>query len=88
MDISPSTFSPLFLVLVCGSEMVNANHVKRKLPSLLCAGPTTAKGNWNQHNKIVYRLQRFKTRNPKKFDTLYNDLISVLEKFERALFAN
>jgi hypothetical protein len=68
--------------------MVNAKHVKRKLPSLLCDGSTTNKGNWNQHNKIVYRLQRFKARNPEKFGTLYNRLIAVLEEFENAVFAN
>jgi hypothetical protein len=68
--------------------MVSAKHVKRKLPSLLCDGPTTDRGNWNQHNKIVYRLQRFKTRNPEKFGALYNRLIAVLEDFERAFFAN
>jgi hypothetical protein len=68
--------------------MVSAKHVKRKLPSLLCDGPTTLRGNWNQHNKIVYRLQRFRVRNPEKFGTLYNRLIMVLEEFERAVFAN
>jgi hypothetical protein len=66
--------------------MVNAKHVKRKLPSLLCDGPKTVKGNWNQHNKIVYRLQRFKVRTPEKFGALYNRLIVVLEDFERAIF--
>jgi hypothetical protein len=50
--------------------VVNADRVKRKLPSLLCDGPTTDKKQWNQHNKIVYRLQRFKRENPEKFSTL------------------
>jgi hypothetical protein len=68
--------------------MVNADRVKRKLPSLLCNGSTTDKKQWNKHNKIVYRLQRFKKRNPEKFGSLYNKLIAVLEEFENAVFAN
>lgn len=68
--------------------MVDANRIKRKLPSLLINGETTIKKNWNDHNRVVYHIQQFKKRNPQKFNTLVNKLITVLEEFEKAVFAN
>jgi hypothetical protein len=68
--------------------VVNSDHVKRKLHSLLCDGSTIDKGNWRQHNKIFYQLQRFKTHRPEKARALFNKVIAVLEEFERAVFAN
>ena len=63
--------------------MVNANRVKRKLPSLLIDGATTDKRQWAERARISYRLSRFRKRNPQKYYTLNNRLITVLECFER-----
>jgi hypothetical protein len=68
--------------------MVNADRVKRKLPSLLIDGETTDKRHWAAHNRVVYQLQQLKKRNPQKFNTLTNKLLMVLEEFERAVSAN
>jgi hypothetical protein len=62
--------------------MVNADRVKRKLPSLLCDCDTTKRENNNAFMKNRYRLQRFMKRNPQRFNTLTNRLLAVLEEID------
>ncbi len=73
--------------------MVNADRVKRKLPSLLVDGPSACsstakkskKKNWNSLMYYRYRLGIFKANNPEKFNTLTNKLIADLTEFEKAI---
>ena len=66
-------------------SMVNADRVKRKLPSLLVDGSTTKKKGWNILMRYRYRYSRFKKKNPEKFNTLANKLIFDLTEFEEEL---
>jgi hypothetical protein len=64
--------------------MVNAKHVKRKLPSLLCDGPTTDKRQWAKRHRIENGLLRLRKQNPAKYCSLEMRLIRDLEALERA----
>jgi hypothetical protein len=44
------------------SDTVNADRVKRKLPSLLVDGSTTKKKSWNSLMRYRYRFTQFKKR--------------------------
>jgi hypothetical protein len=85
LDISPATFSLFFLVLVCGSEMVNADRVRRKLPSLLCDGPTTDRKQWSKRHRIENGLKRLRKQNNEKYVYLWLRLIRDLEDIEEAI---
>jgi hypothetical protein len=65
--------------------LVNADRVKRKLPSLLVDGDTSKKANYNKFMRTRYRLSRFKRRNPERFNTLTNKVISDLAELEKAV---
>ena len=65
--------------------MVNADRVKRKLPSLLVDGSTTEKKSWNSLMRYRYRFQRFKRRNPEKFNSLANRVLADLADIEKAV---
>jgi hypothetical protein len=65
--------------------MVNADRVKRKLPSLLCSGPTTDKKEWAKRHRIEIGLKRLKKRNPEKYHILETRLIRDLEEIEKAV---
>lgn len=65
--------------------MVNADRVKRKLPSLLCDGDTSMRRNANAFMRYRYQLHQLKKRSPERFSSLINDLVSVLEKIDREL---
>jgi hypothetical protein len=65
--------------------MVNADRVKRKLPSLLVDGDTSKKANYNKFMRTRYRLSRFKRRNPERFNTLTNKVIADLAELEKAV---
>jgi hypothetical protein len=65
--------------------LVNADRVKRKLPSLLVDGSTTKKKGWNTLMRYRYRITKFKKNNPEKFNTLTNKLIFDLSEFEKEL---
>jgi hypothetical protein len=88
LDISPATFSLFFLVLVCGSEMVNADRVRRKLPSLLCDGPTTDKRHWAKRRRIENGLSRLRKQNPAKYHSLELRLLRILKDVEKAIQNN
>ncbi|MGO8806611.1 MAG: hypothetical protein ACLQO7_08440 [Candidatus Bathyarchaeia archaeon] len=65
--------------------MVNADRVKRKLPSLLIDGNTTEKKSWNSLMRYRYRLSQFKRRNPEKFNSLTNRVLTDLANLEKAV---
>ncbi|MGD0204699.1 MAG: hypothetical protein ABSC20_12455 [Candidatus Bathyarchaeia archaeon] len=65
--------------------MVDAERVKRKLPSLLIDGSTTKKKEQNSLMRYRYRLKRFQKRNPEKCDNLTNKLIDVLKEIKKAV---
>jgi hypothetical protein len=63
--------------------MVNPNKVKEKLPNLLVGGCTSNPANWQMLLKKDYRLQKYQERKPESFNTDLNDLVNVLERFDR-----
>ena len=65
--------------------MVNADHVKRKLPSLLCHGNTSERKNNNMFMKNRYRLQQFIKRKPQKFNSLANQLCAILDELDKEM---
>jgi hypothetical protein len=64
---------------------VNADRVKRKIPSLLVDGSTTKKKNWNSLMRYRYRFTQFKKRQPEKFDSIANRIILDLTDLEKAV---
>jgi hypothetical protein len=64
--------------------MVNADHVKRKLPSLLCNGSTTDKKEWAKRHRIEIGLKRLRKLKPTKYQNLASRLIFVLKEMEMA----
>jgi hypothetical protein len=65
--------------------MVNADRVKRKLPSLLCDGDTNQRKNNNAFMRNRYRLQQFKKRNPQRFNRLINRLCVILDEIDKEM---
>jgi hypothetical protein len=65
--------------------VVNADRVKRKLPSLLIEDSTTKKKNWNNLMRYRYRFIRFKKRQPEKFNTITNRILLDLVDLEKAV---
>ena len=65
--------------------MVNVKHVKRKLPSLLCDGPTTDKREWAKRHRIENGLLRLRKQNPAKYHSLELRLIRILKDVEKAI---
>jgi hypothetical protein len=65
--------------------MVNADRVKRKLPSLLCDGPTTNKREWARRHRIENGLARLRKYNPEKYQRLELMLIRDLKAIEQAI---
>ena len=62
--------------------MVNAERVKRKLPSLLVDDCSNRrKKGWNKFMRTRARLSKFKTHNPEKYNTLVNKAIADLSEF-------
>jgi hypothetical protein len=70
--------------------MVNADRVKRKLPSLHCDGETGKRSHKNNDKfmRYRYRLEQFKKRNPERFNTLLNRLIVTLKEIEQEIKKN
>ena len=65
--------------------MVNADRVKRKLPSLLVDSSTTKKKSWTSLMRYRYRSEQFKKNNPKKINTLTNRIIADLKEIEKTV---
>jgi hypothetical protein len=64
---------------------VNADRVKRELPSLLTDGNTTSKKNWAARRRIAYRLGQLKKHNPARYMSLEAKLMAVLREMEKAV---
>jgi hypothetical protein len=65
--------------------MVNADRVKKKIPSLLCAGDTSKSENNNVFMRNSYRLRQLQKRKPQKFNSLANQLCTVLEELDKEM---
>ena len=65
--------------------MVNADRVKRKLPSLLVDCSTTKRKGWNSLMRYRYRFEQFKKKNPEKCNTLTNKIIADLTEIEKTV---
>jgi hypothetical protein len=66
--------------------MVNADRVKRKLPSLLVkdCSSRNRKG-WSTYRKARSRIAKMKKNNPEKYNTLTNKVIADLNELEKAV---
>jgi hypothetical protein len=65
--------------------LVNADRVKRKLPSLLVDSNTTKKKSWNSLMRYRYRFTQFKKRQPEKFNSITNRILEDLMDLEKAV---
>ena len=65
--------------------MVNADRVKRKLPSLLIEDSTTKKKSWNSLMRYRYRFTQFKKRHPEKYNSIANRILLDLTNLEKAV---
>jgi len=65
--------------------LVNADRVKRGLPSLLVDGSTTGKESWNSLIRYRYRITKFKKLKPEKFNTITNRILLDLINLEKAI---
>jgi hypothetical protein len=64
---------------------LNADRVKRKLPSLLVNDSTTKKNNWNSLMRYRYRFIQFKKRHPERFNAITNRILLDLTDLEKAV---
>jgi hypothetical protein len=64
---------------------LNADRVKRKLPSLLVDGSTTKKKSWNSLMRYRYRFTMFKKRQPEKFNAITSRILLDLTDLEKAI---
>ena len=64
---------------------MNADRVKRKLPSLLVDGNTTEKKSWNYLMRYRYRFTQFKKQQPEKFNSITNRILWDLTDLETAV---
>jgi hypothetical protein len=64
---------------------LNAERVKRKLPSLLVDDSTTKKKSWNSLMRYRYRFTQFKKRQPGRFNSLTNRILLDLADLEKAV---
>ena len=62
--------------------MVNADRVKRKLPSLLVDGDTSKRKQWNKFMRNRYRLLQLQKRNPERYNTLTIQLLNLLREID------
>jgi hypothetical protein len=67
------------------SLVVNVDHVRRKLPSLLCDGDTSEPENSNMFMRNRYRLRQFQKRNPQRFNCLVNQLCAILDEIDKEM---
>ena len=69
--------------------LVDADRVKRKLPSLFVSNCSSRnKKGWRAFMRARYRFEQFKKHNPEKFDTLINKVIADLKELEKAVFTS
>jgi len=65
--------------------LVNADRVKRKLPSLLVEDSTTGKKSWNSLMRYRYRLTQLEKRQPEKFNSITSRILLDLTDLEKAV---
>ena len=65
--------------------MVNADKVRRKLPSLLCDESTTDKRQWAKRHRMANGLKRLRKQNNEKHVYLCLRLILDLEDIDEAI---
>jgi hypothetical protein len=65
--------------------MVNADRVKKKLPSLLCDGDTSERKNNDAFMRNRYRLRQLQKRKPQRFNCLINQLCTILDKINKEI---
>jgi hypothetical protein len=65
--------------------MVNADRVKRKLPCLLSDGDTGKRESNNEFMRNRYRLVQFQKRNPRRFNSLTNQLCAILDEIDKEM---
>jgi len=65
--------------------LVNADRVKRKLPSLLVESSTTGKKSWNSLMRYRYRFTQLKKRHPEKYNSIANRILLDLTVLEKAV---
>jgi len=67
-------------------NLVSAEKVKRKLPSLIAGNCSSRnKKSWNAYKRYLYKFSQFKKRNPEKFNTLTNKVIVDLTELDKAV---
>jgi hypothetical protein len=64
---------------------LNADRVKRKLPSLLLNSNTNSPDGWKAFMRYRYHFEQFKRRNPDKFNNLTNRVLADLLQLEKAV---
>jgi hypothetical protein len=65
--------------------LVDADRVKRKLPSLLVDEPTIKKNSCNSLMRYRYHYSRFKKKNPERYNALMNKIITDLAELEETV---
>ena len=66
---------------------MNADRVKRKLPSLLVDSSTTEKESWNRLIRYRYRITKFKKRQPERFNSITDRVLLDLTDLEKAVMS-
>ena len=65
--------------------MVNAKLAGGKLPSWLVDSSATKKKSWNALMRTRYRFERFKKKEPDKYNALRSKLLSDLTELDKAV---
>jgi hypothetical protein len=67
-------------------SIVDADRVKKKLPSLLVANCSRRnKKGWNDYRKVTYRISKLKRKKPSKYDSIINKVVAALNEAEKAI---
>jgi hypothetical protein len=61
---------------------LNADRVKKKIPSLLIDGNSIERANFNRFMRLRYGFGQFQKRRPQRCNELTNQLINVLKAIE------
>ena len=69
--------------------MVNADRVKRKLPSLFVSNCSSRnKKGWRAFMRSRYHFEQYKKHTPEKYNNLINRIIFDLSELEKAVSLN
>jgi hypothetical protein len=67
------------------APFLNADRVKRKLPSLLVDESTTERKSWNTLMRYRYWFTQFKKRQPEKFNSITSRILLDLIDLEKVV---